>query len=97
MFKWMFNCHEVNRMVSAGMDTELPLMQRMMIRLHLMMCRSCTQARNQLLSLRDYGRFLESDAAALENLVHLAPESRQRLKSSLLQAQAELAEPASDI
>jgi len=97
MFKWIFNCQEINRMISVGMDTELPLMQRMLIRLHLMMCRSCTQVRAQLISLNAYGRFLGSDEAALDNLLPLAPESRRRMKTRLRQARAEMPESVADI
>ena len=92
MFTWMFNCREVNRMISASMDSELSLAQRILIRFHLMMCRGCGQVRNQILSLRAYSRYLGSADAALENLLHLSPESCRRMKAEIQRAQTEITE-----
>lgn len=90
MFKWMFNCHEVNRMISAGMDTNLPLLQRVLIRFHLMMCRHCAQVSRQLFSLRAYCRYLDSDDGSVEHLPRLAPDTRQRIKAHLKLAQTQI-------
>ena len=93
IFKQMFNCHEINWMISAGMDSDLPLLQRMLIRFHLMMCRQCAQVRAQILSLRDYCRFLDSGEETVGNLLKLAPETRDRIMANLKLAQHQAADP----
>ena len=90
MFTWMFNCREVNRMISASMDSELSLAQRILIRFHLMMCRRCSQVRKQLFSLRDYARHLNSDDSAAGDWLKLAPETRVQIKAMLQKAQLKM-------
>ena len=91
MLKRMFNCHEVSRLVSADMDTNLPLVQRILIRFHLVMCRQCARVSKQLAMLRAYGRHLGSRENALGddlgdslgNSIELPMQSRERIKAHL--------------
>ena len=41
MHHWMFNCKEVTQRVSRSFDQKLSLAQRMLIWMHLRMCKYC--------------------------------------------------------
>ena len=83
MDHWMFNCSEVSRMVSESLDRRLPLLQRMGLRMHLLMCRFCTRYRKQLLILRDTIHLHESRGEDTVSTVSLSPETRHRIKEAL--------------
>jgi hypothetical protein len=55
MFNWLVNCKAITRVVSEAMDRPLPLHRRAWMWMHLMMCRNCSEFRNQLQLLRDAG------------------------------------------
>jgi hypothetical protein len=48
----MLSCKEVTRIVSAGLDRNLGLGERLRLRLHLAICDGCTNFRKQMLFLR---------------------------------------------
>jgi predicted anti-sigma-YlaC factor YlaD len=50
--KLMFDCQTVSRLLSAGLDEQLPASQRARMRLHLVMCQNCRNADEQLTFLR---------------------------------------------
>lgn len=45
-------CREVHRLVSEGMDRELSLVERLRMRVHLMVCGACTRFNGQMGLLR---------------------------------------------
>jgi hypothetical protein len=45
-------CREVHRLVSEGMDRQLSLVERIRMRLHLMVCDACTRFNGQMDLLR---------------------------------------------
>ena len=45
-------CREVHRLVSEGMDRHLSLVERIRMRLHLMVCGACTRFNGQMALLR---------------------------------------------
>jgi hypothetical protein len=79
----MFNCREVTRMVSESMDREMPLIQRMGIRFHLMMCRWCSRYRKQLLFIRTVLKLYLAREDQLELADGLPQEARERIKLAL--------------
>jgi len=79
----MFNCKEVSRRVSESMDHDLPVYQRMLIRMHLLMCRYCSRFRRQVMFLRDICRSHQLDESALDTSVNLPSDSRERIRQTL--------------
>lgn len=81
----MLSCKEVSRLVSESLDRELPLRQRISLRLHLLLCSLCSRFHRQMLFLQDAARAFGATAEADEQLAHLrlSPEARQRIKQAL--------------
>ncbi len=59
-------CKEVHRLVSEGLDRDLSLVERLRMRLHLMVCDACTNFNGQMALLRQAMRKLAvpDDAAS---------------------------------
>ena len=49
----MKTCKEVHRLVIEGQDRKLPLMERIAVRVHLMMCGACRRFEAQVQFLRE--------------------------------------------
>jgi len=64
----MMTCKEISKLVSESLDRKLPLLLRMEIRLHLMMCNLCRTYRNRTILLqkifRNYDASLEDETSA---------------------------------
>lgn len=88
MSHWMFNCKEVSRRVSESMDRNLPLYQRMLIRMHLMMCKYCTRFRRQVMMLREFCRSRRLDEHVLDSAATLSPDARERIRKALRSSSA---------
>jgi predicted anti-sigma-YlaC factor YlaD len=80
------NCREAGRLVSEGMDRELALMERIGLRIHLVICSACRAWRRQLTLIRTA---IRKDAAVA---VGTAPEhvrtklsdaARERIRSAI--------------
>ncbi len=84
----MFNCKEVSRRVSESMDHRLPLHQRMLIRMHLLMCKYCTRFRRQLLLMREFSRSPQMAEDFLDTTVILPPDVRERIRKTLKSSSA---------
>ncbi len=83
MSHWMFNCKEVSRRISESMDHDISLYQRMLIRMHVLMCRYCARFRRQVLFLRELCRSRRWDESAPNTSVHLPPNARERIRQVL--------------
>ena len=81
----MFNCREVTRLVSKSLDRKLPLSQRIGIRVHLLMCKLCPEAKKQMLFIREIMHQLTLEHGAPEAEVSLSQETRNRMKLALKQ------------
>lgn len=49
----MFNCRDISRLVSQGLDRELGPFARWKLRIHLAACDACTQFERQMRFLRE--------------------------------------------
>ena len=83
MSHWMLNCKEVSRRVSESMDHRLPLYQRMLIRMHLLMCSYCARFRQQVMFLRELCRSRQLDEDFPDSAVVMPPEVRERIRQAL--------------
>jgi predicted anti-sigma-YlaC factor YlaD len=81
----MFRCNEVSQKVSQGLDAPLPLATRLMVRMHLWMCRHCSRVYKQLQLLRKLSRrtVAEPSDCPPELPSTLSPEARERIKEAL--------------
>jgi Putative zinc-finger len=56
-------CQEVSRLISEGMDRDLPASDRARLRLHFVICEACRRTQGQFRLMRDAVRSLERDRA----------------------------------
>lgn len=83
MSHWMFNCREVSKKVSESMDVNLPLRYRLMIKIHLLMCKYCSRLRSQLLTLRNIARSEDWPEDEIDRAQSLSEETREKIKQAL--------------
>lgn len=83
MSHWMFNCKEVSRRVSESMDHRLPLYQRLLIRMHLLMCKYCSRFQRQVMFLRELCLSHQLDEIAMDTAVNLPPDAQERIRQAL--------------
>ncbi len=57
-------CREVHRLVSEAMDRDLSLIERLRVRLHLLVCTACTRFSGQMSLLRQAMRRMPFGATA---------------------------------
>ena len=80
MNHWMFRCKDVSRMVSESMDRDLPFHRRLAVRMHLFMCKLCSENRRQFLIIREAMRLRAKHTEEVEPGGTLSPEARERIK-----------------
>jgi len=80
---WMFNCSNVSEKISRSMDETLPLMTRMGIKFHLMMCDLCTNYKKQLDFIRKALLKLRREETTEIDITHLPDDVRKKIKKHL--------------
>ena len=68
------------------MDQILPLHERMMISLHLWMCKYCRRFKKQMLLLSKAARLVEFSTGDAESTITLSLEARERIKKNMAAA-----------
>lgn len=86
MSHWMFSCREVSQRVSRSFEQDLPWMQRLLVRLHLKMCRYCARFAHQLALLRRIVQQTEWVDNLSESETGLPDDARDRIKRALQSA-----------
>ena len=79
----MFCCKDVSQKFSESLDRKLPLHERMLIRMHQLMCRYCARFGRQLLLLRELSRSDQLTGVTQKSAPGLSPDARARIKSAL--------------
>jgi hypothetical protein len=79
----MYNCKEVSEMVSESMDRALPFHQRVLIRMHLLMCKYCARCKEQYETIRAAMRYEELDGKELDASRSLSKDGKERLREFL--------------
>jgi len=83
MSHWMFNCKEVSKMVSESMDRKFPLHHRILVTVHLFMCRYCNRFKKQLLILRNAVECEDIHEEDLGRSPTLSKETHERIKQAM--------------
>ncbi len=81
--RWMYNCKEVSEMISESMDRALPIYQRVLMRMHLLMCKYCAGCREHFKTLRAASRYEELHGKELDDSRALSSDGKERLKEFL--------------
>ena len=68
------------------MDRSIPMYQRMLIRMNLMMCKYCARFKKQLLLLRKFSRISEPASDDFDSTISLSAESKARLRNAIKSA-----------
>src|SRR5204862_2691368 len=77
-------CPQVTRILSLGMDKELPLTTRIKLRVHYLMCSFCERYMKQLKYIRQVSREFPEKIGEVSD-AKLPAEAKQRLKEALRQ------------
>ncbi len=81
----MLCCREISKLVSESMERQLPLGQRIQVRMHLMLCRLCAGFARQTRLLRRAAKQdsqrLAGDSSTPD--ATLSEEARDRIKAAL--------------
>lgn len=82
----MLSCKQAARLVSDGLDREMPFWRRMGLRLHVIMCRGCSRYARQITALNGLitNHYAEDPPAEVSERV--SPDTVQQIKASLRQA-----------
>jgi predicted anti-sigma-YlaC factor YlaD len=83
MKHWMFNCKAVTQIVSESMDRVPPIHHRVLIRMHLLMCKYCARFSRQLLLIREVCRSEEMMPGDSDDTRVLPQDACERIKQSL--------------
>src|SRR5205823_12881944 len=73
---------EVIRILSLGMDKELPLLTRMKLRIHFLMCSFCQRYMKQLKYMRQVAREFPEKIGDVSDAT-LPPDAKERMKEAL--------------
>jgi len=83
--KTMTSCKEAARLMSQQLDHPLSLSDRILLRIHLVMCISCTYYGRQIKALKDIiqRRKQPEDELPFPHTPSLSDETRERIKTLL--------------
>jgi hypothetical protein len=78
----MLTCKEASRLLSQSLDQSLPTMKRLELRLHVWLCRSCSNFEKQLKFLRRAAHQLEGEESQADQ-ARLSAEARERIRKAV--------------
>ena len=81
--QWMLSCKEVSQLISESMDRSLPFYQRVLMRLHLLMCKYCSSCKAHFEAMRAAGGYEELYGNELDASRALSNAGKERLKKFL--------------
>lgn len=74
----MLNCKQASQLASRAMDEKLPFGKNLMLKIHLLLCRSCTNFTRQLFFLRQASSHFRN-----KHDFQLTKEAKQRIANAL--------------
>lgn len=81
--RWMYSCKEVSRLISESMDRTLPFYQRVLMQLHLMVCKYCARCKVHFEAIRAASFHEELYGSELDASRGLSNDGKERLKKFL--------------
>ncbi len=85
----MISCKKASHLISEGMDRPLTLGESFSLKIHLMMCKACTQVLKQLrgirILMRAYRKYLFSKKTKSSSL---SPKTKDRIKQAIASSDA---------
>ncbi len=78
----MLKCKQITELASNSLDTSIPWLKRLQIKLHLMMCETCYQYIKQI-------KFIQNTISGIEKHqenIFLSVEAKKRIQAKLNQA-----------
>lgn len=78
----MLTCKEASRWLSQSLDQSLPRLARLELRIHLWLCRSCSNFSKQLKFLRQAAQRLEKEPFRSDP-PYLGEAARERIRKAL--------------
>lgn len=81
----MINCKEASRLISEQLEHPLSTHKRILLKMHLFLCKACAQVAKQLSSLNELlSKKAKSEEPPLTSCnSHLSDEAKQRMKDQL--------------
>lgn len=76
----MISCKKASILLSASMDRELTFIERLRLRMHLMVCKWCRRFRIQLVFLQSLGEEISKED---HDFASLPQEAKERIQSRL--------------
>ncbi len=80
---WIFRCKDTTLLVSRSMDEKLPLVTRLGITLHLLVCHLCRKYKHQLKLMGKAIKKLEADSLAGSVITPLPDQAKKRINQQL--------------
>jgi len=81
--RWMYSCKEVSQLISESMDRTLPFYQRVLMQLHLMICKYCARCKLHFEAIRAAGFYEDLHGSELDASCGLSNDGKERLKKFL--------------
>ena len=81
----MYSCKQATELMSLSLDGKLSLYQRVLLKIHLLMCKLCSRCWEQMLFLRDAVHKCSEQAEEMEFMADhsLSAEACERIKNAL--------------
>jgi hypothetical protein len=84
----MLSCKQVAKLISDSFDRQLPMRERMALRVHLWMCGMCSCYLRQMVRLREALRRYRDEIESMDYLhpIKLPSEARMRIEEAIKRA-----------
>ena len=81
----MYSCKQATELMSLSLDSKLSLYQRVVLKMHLLMCKLCSRCWRQMLFVRDAVHKCSERTEETDFMTgySLSPEACERIKKSL--------------
>jgi hypothetical protein len=79
----LLSCKEASELISLALDHPLPIGKRLLVRIHLVICRLCSNYRRQLQFLHRIIRDFPEHIDVVETDTALSGEAKQRIRTAL--------------